>query len=764
MLPKLKTPAKTAILIGLLSAVTLSAEDELTRIQADSLLKRGHHLLSVRRPEPARQCFKRIRKSFKEDVEAMMGMAEADFQERKWGNADNWYDRALDREPDRVAAHYGKAICKRESGKNMVLVQRLLVWRSSRKHFRRVVELDSTYRDALYQWALLERFDRNFKEAILLTHRQMRKMMAPEIQIGILKMYDYYLAHTSAEDAESWLLPRKSPYDLWALGEFYRRHEKFDEADSIFEGVINNPGRLPIQSSLLSRVRLCVQTEQPELAEELYWRTIKGIRGVTGVEVVLQDFMPIITEAEYALLQNQITLNTFQDAIRQFWANRNPLPASPRNHRLLEHYRRLVFAETHYRYDGFRHTLNVTDKSIRFDRPVWQEENYKFSDPGLIYIRYGDPDERSFAVSDDLPENMSWLYYAGDGLPKLIFHFSVHENAPPGLWTLTSGFEDLQIIEGMLHWDNVYQDLYTASSENEFFARFHEMASSRAEMAKIALRRDRHSWGKETEVLEMYQKAYRFRDGEKGDVLQVDFAVPEAALFSDTTKSILLETGLAVFDDRMHPLFQKSEQVELDRSQDARFQYGYFIQTYDVPVGVKSCNIAIHGRIPDGNRLNAWKYQYSADTSGQEILKLSDLKLAFDIRSEPGSVASHRTGLTIIPNPACVFGISDPVFAYYEAYNLVFDETGRTRYETNFTLRKDRSGENVFKKMFGWIGGGNGYKISLRHEQEAESRDIADYISFDVSQADAGKYELFLIVKDLISGERTESRVEFELK
>lgn len=84
-----------------------------------------------------------------------------------------------------------------------------------------------------------------------------------------------------------------------------------------------------------------------------------------------QDVIWIITDQERAafkLLQNDEERDNFIEA---FWARRNPTPDSFDNAYKDEHYRRIVYANTHY------------DTRI----PGWK------SDRGRMYIMYGPPDE-----------------------------------------------------------------------------------------------------------------------------------------------------------------------------------------------------------------------------------------------------------------------------------------------------------------------------------------------------------------------------------
>jgi len=73
-------------------------------------------------PAPAgpRVFFHKVHESFPDDIQALIGLGDSDFQERNWDGADGWYDRVLDQDPENPAAHYGRAVSRRETGKTRV--------------------------------------------------------------------------------------------------------------------------------------------------------------------------------------------------------------------------------------------------------------------------------------------------------------------------------------------------------------------------------------------------------------------------------------------------------------------------------------------------------------------------------------------------------------------------------------------------------------------------------------------------------------------
>ena len=105
---------------------------------------------------------------------------------------------------------------------------------------------------------------------------------------------------------------------------------------------------------------------------------INGASSQTGQEIygpwqkwLNEDVIYIISEQEKTAFELLKTDDERQQFLEQFWERRNPTPGAPGNEFKQEHYRRIVYANTHY----------------RGALPGWK------TDRGRIYIRYGPPDE-----------------------------------------------------------------------------------------------------------------------------------------------------------------------------------------------------------------------------------------------------------------------------------------------------------------------------------------------------------------------------------
>jgi GWxTD domain-containing protein len=84
-----------------------------------------------------------------------------------------------------------------------------------------------------------------------------------------------------------------------------------------------------------------------------------------------QDVVYIITDEEKRAFKQLKTDDERQQFVEQFWLRRDPTPDTEENEFKEEHYRRIAYANDHYA-SGI---------------PGWK------TDRGMIYIKYGPPDE-----------------------------------------------------------------------------------------------------------------------------------------------------------------------------------------------------------------------------------------------------------------------------------------------------------------------------------------------------------------------------------
>ncbi len=733
----------------------------------DSLIAAGNRCLADGDPDQGQELFEKALKANPDRIEAMEGMASADVQRGRWGNAADWYGRILDKNPDHVPAQYGFAVCKREIGTFTNPLQRYFEWRDSEKHFLRAVQLDSAYKDLLYQYALLERYRENYENAIGMAHCQLA--IHPEIwsdRIGIFRLYESLVYNRSFDSTETWLKSRPTPYDRYFLGELYRRDGRLDRADSLYSSLLSNPEAFPMLPVLLSRVRLLVQKNEFQQADDLYFQAVQSVKSDFDAEFVKQDLIYITDEKEYQVLFKQAHWTDLPELLRAFWFRRDPIPSYSYNYRLIEHFRRLVYAEKNYYCDRFYRSTFLNDyratdyirkrniQPIQF--PAWYYENYKLNDAGLIFVRFGKPDDEIQKTLQGSGSYFSW-FYGQNGTPQMIFHF--------GPTSIGSGFLNLrpsdEMLADMINWDSRYYKL-TNGSDLDRNSLYHQMVEENARTIEAGLQSDRQTWPKSSKIFDFTPSLARFRETGTEDCFQLAYGIPLTGLKAQAADadSIPVEIGVEVFDDRLVPVMKDERRFLVTAKPDSRIREGLFIDEFEFRLPLKPHIIAFHAKVTGQDIVNGWRHYLAPGDSGRDRLACSTLKTAFEISSSGSPENRDRKSLVMVPNPLNAGKRGDPLYIYYEIYNLGLDAKGNTEYTADFTLRLLEGRKNLLQRVF---GGGGKSSISVRNRRTGKIRNVSDYLGFDVHKAAPGKYELNLKIVDRNTRQEASSTVAVTL-
>ena len=385
-------------------------------------------------------------------LDSIIAKGKNEIENKEWGNAIDTFGDLLDYKPDNLTANYYYAIGQRETGKSRNPIERLLRFNSSENHFKKIIDIDSSFKDTYYQLAVLQLYRENYSEAVESAKHQLKINSSIEsASTGIFHLYDVLLENENDENVENFLRSNNSEYDKYFLGEFYRRKDSLDKAETIFDSLIYENSPISLIPVYFSLVRLYVQEERYEEADKTYWKAVNSVKNQTDINLVLFDFEYILNAREYKILYSPLSLSAFKNAMKIFWTERDPLPSLPYNIRLIEHYKRLIYAEKNFRYDGLRLRIFDADQLAQIIHPPWYYLNDKFNDEGIIYIRFGEPDEQILKPSS--VSETSWLYEANNKHPRMIFYFMVGKDSPTGYWTLVPMLLDPEYLKELQLWD-----------------------------------------------------------------------------------------------------------------------------------------------------------------------------------------------------------------------------------------------------------------------------------------------------------------------
>jgi len=292
---------------------------------------------------------------------------------------------------------------------------------------------------------------------------------------------------------------------------------------------------------------------------------------------------------------------------------------------------------------------------------------------------------------------------------------------------------------------------------------WHQIQEENAKTVEAGFQEDRLTWPKNSKVFDFTPSLARFRETGIEDGFQLAYGIPLNGLRAQAlhADSIPIETGVQIFDDRLVPVFKEERDFLITRKTDAHIRGGLFIDEFEFRLPLKPHIIAFHAKVTGQDIVNGWRHYLEPGDSERDRLACSTLKTAFDIKSAGNPENRDRKSIVMVPNPLNKAKRTDPFHVYYEVYNLGLDSNGNADYSADFTLRLIEGRKNLLRRMF---GGGGKSSISIRGRRTGKTRNIADYLGFDVRKAAPGKYELNLKITDHSTGQEASSTVAVTLE
>ena len=797
--------------------------------QPDSIVDEGIKHFSQRNYDTAIELFESAIATNTEVPRAKAGLARVDMALNKWPAALKKLDELVKDNPEHQEALYLRGITNREIAKYRSLNQKKY-WDAAQSDFNAIEARDSSYKDVLYQHALLRRYQEQFQEAIELGHVQLiHKPDSLPLVRNLFILYDYYLRNTPYEKAHDWLSTQTSPYAYYHKGELFRRHDALDEADEIFKRILTVEKNIPLQPVLLSRARLLYARGDARIAQSHVLNAIDSIQNFLHASLIMDDFKYLLLDEELDAFESLAHHEDYKEFFGAFWARRNPMPARPENVRMTEHYRRLLIAEKEYEYDGFRLWHNNPDRLGAFQFPRAYGLNEEFNDKGLLFIRLGEPSDREFQVSGSMESrtvidntsvygspveystsqgwrpNESWRYY--DPL-NLDFHFIL---ADGGLnaWRLVPELIHSDMLISREHWGGIYYEMADAAralqeiqagSINAYSAgdatsssldeetqsqfagnqdsllstgtlgsrvnldnvdannrRFLEFASLQRRMVdrsvtyvEQGLSTDRHTWNEDVESLSMPYQIATFRGEDNTTRVDVFFALPIGQIsdrLGKTSGSMEIEMGYAIHDTLWQEINKDAVAKRLPAHEDTDAAAIDFF-TFSIPAD--SYNVSIFSRSMNSNQLAGYKFPYAVPGYFRGNLSMSDLLMADYIGPAQPDSRFNRGDLHVSPNPFNRFSTSQSVFIYFEIYDLTLGSNDTGEFSIEYILTTQENKKRLFRRKAKPL-------LSLQIDRTSLTTSPIEFAEIDVSNIDAGNYELTVRVTDVQTGAVTES-------
>ena len=678
----------------------------------------GYTFLEEKNFESARIEFKKALKFDRKWAAAYNGLGLC-FRhgERTTQHAIEHFQKAVSLEPNYIEAHYnlGKTYYDYKEDK------------LARRSFKHLIELDSDYRHACYYLGMLEKRSAVYYRSIL------KKSKAQEAIRWFDRQIDYDPTHV-----DSYL----------ECGELYYLMEEVPKAITWFQN-LTTVERDNVWADLLlgwCHYHLRLYKEAAHYFDMALVSMSEDERRCYTEPILLLSKKE---EEEYHTQPEHLE----EDFWRKYWKMHDPTPITDINERLVEHY--------------FR---------VSYSRRYFSEGQYPWDSRGEMYIRYGEPDFRApnFKVYpthiqqrlEILSEVSPAVSYNGpftSSSSKIRKEVTAGINFPNETWIYFDLIEPLgaQFVFADQSFTGKY-DIPASKGEFQPAIQAQRAASEEPEVYH-------HDY--QAEPLDFPFDMADFKGNHGKSRLEFYYGIPLGEIQQLLTEDgglTTIETSLAIFDKDWNTMGRNEEELSFSNEISDEEKGGLAIGIFQTEMLTGTYHYAIQAKDTDERKIGIYKNTVTVHDYTSSNLMTSDLQLADSITPATNTGKFVKKGLNVIPHPGRHFERSQPVYLYFEIYNLTKDEYGRTRFRTDYTLSSLKGKKDVVSKIITEVGDMIGMEsrrgqITVSYENRGTIESEIGYTGIDMKDSPPGKYSLTVVVEDLNSKKRAEKSIDFEL-
>lgn len=485
-----------------------------------------------------------------------------------------------------------------------------------------------------------------------------------------------------------------------------------------------------------------------------------------------------------------------RDALwRAFWNTRDPNPATVTNERLVEHYRRVLYARYHFsrgqhpydrrgeiyvrygepedrRSDVFiadRSTIKAAANSAHAEVDAIREQNSQFGyrlrvDRGDLTISL--PEDESLRRGLET-ESMMTAHEAGGDLIDGIHVSDVEMAWQRAKKVIGAGYATESWVYARYGLELFFVDQFGGGryeypwgnllSNQQQTVRQERFSPRRLAEKLIAKAPEEYLHDLGGEHLEYAFDAVSFRADDGATELDLSYSIP-VWQFGDVSDGrgnrTRLEHQVILRDSDMSPQFTHAFGFgPFDRPKRHLVESHVKVPVYTLPESVVAPSgeftLAVQVRDDTSQRIGVYlRPVILSDYSGEELL-ISDLKLATLITPSGVQGPFVRKGLNITPNPGRLYIRETPVYVYYEIYNLAMDPDGKTEYEILYEISPREGSARP-----GWSARRQRdmQTVMMAFSGQGISTEDREYTSLDTSGLPAGEYVLTVTLTDQNAG------------
>ena len=262
-----------------------------------------------------------------------------------------------------------------------------------------------------------------------------------------------------------------------------------------------------------------------------------------------------------------------------------------------------------------------------------------------------------------------------------------------------------------------------------------------------------------TAPLHFFYDTARFKRNDRSVNLEVYYGVPTRDITYVTGKDgqhiAYLTRGVALYNADDQRIYRSAEEMELYGSGSPDTSRNAFIPFLDrISAAPGNYRMAIQILDTSSGKSQVYNQRVRLTAFGGAYLRLSDIQLSATIRSASDG-RFVKGDIDVTPNPSQSYLAAQPVYIYYEIYNLKKDDFGVVRYRVSYQVESiDR--RPIAVRILGGLGkllGGREEResITVDYEHTGHRSDDQGYLELDMSNCDPGRYMLRVNVTDMNS-------------
>lgn len=628
------------------------------------------------------------------------------------------------------------------------------------KEYRNVLKIDPKHPDAHFRIGVLLQADREYKEAVQAFRDQLDvnpEHYGARLNLGILLkglgQTDEAVTQLARVASKANIYQRRS---ILELAQVFQRRREFDKASKLFHTYIE---------------------KLPEEDQAVYYDLKYAARG---------DDLEAFKQAE--------TLADKKAQFDAFWGRLDPAPVSEANERQLEYFRRVAFAreffgdykqpwddrgEAYIRYGDPAHISRSSNINIERHPQVVAVKNRLIAMAGnaavslaqqrhdVVAAEMSDPlellsgqdsatEQRTADVNFmgwpvyPIPADVRWEYWIYINVPGGMEVTFVQKNYP-------GAYEYAEMPIGMGESARIWQDLNP------------EMV-----MASMADRRPTTylpDFATGPMNFHFYTASFRGEDGQTA--LEVYYGIPTSEMAFVNNEGgqqvAILDRGVAIYNDQGDLVYRQSNELVFGAPGDVEQQANVLVPAMDripLPPGNYRVNVQVLDRTSGKSQVYN-QNRGVPDFDVQDKLIISDIELAASI--DYTEKERFRKGdIEVIPMASKAYLPAQPVFIYFELYNLKKDEFGQTKYRVSYEV-KSQDNKSVGARILGGVGKLLGQQsaegvITIDYEQVGKETEEQAYLELDLSNTEPGVQLLKIIVTDENTGQTAGVTTTFSVR